>query len=131
MTTQVNPPSEPRNSKTTRVVGTIAKEPEHKVSKSGNPYVKLTIIVDNGIEGATKTWWNANVMMPLVEKIGRGFFSKGRYAKFVGLGTAERKYKKADGTDGSSNDLLSSAVELQDGTFVRLDKKTDDEDAPL
>lgn len=93
------------------------------------------ILIDGGTGDAAKTWWNALVMEPLAAKLGMGFFSKFRYAKFTGLGTPNKKWTSKVGVDGTSNEILITAIELQDGTFVKADREESapaaTEDAPF
>lgn len=131
MTTSVNDPKQPRpKGSTTRVVGTIMKEPEEKTSGAGRLYLKFPILVDPAIPGVPGTWWNAVVMNELVEKVGRGFFTNKRYAKFTGLGTPGKEWTNREGKTGKSNEILVTAIELQDGSFIKADAKKD-EDAPF
>lgn len=121
MTTSVNQPKPPsENGVTTRVVGTIAKEPERLTSRSGNSMAKFPVVVDDG--AGTKTWWNCLIMDNLLGKLPEGLIEKHRYAKFIGLGK-QRSYDKADGSKGTSNDMLITGVEMQNGDFIQADKK--------
>jgi hypothetical protein len=134
MSTQVNDPKAPRpKGTTTRLVGTIMKEPEQKTSAGGRAYLKFPILIDPGLPDVKGTWWNAVVMGELVELVGAGFFSKHRYAKFTGLGTPNKSWTGKDGKAGTSNEILVTAIELQDGSFVNTKKpgSGNDEDAPF
>lgn len=130
MTTTVNEPKKTFESKLVRVIGSIAAEPTEKTGPSGKTFMRFPIIIDSAT-GAEPTWWNASVPMDLVEKIGAGFFSKWRYAKFVGQGTPGREWTGKDGKTGKSNDILVNAIDFQDGTSQTADKKKTDEDAPF
>lgn len=91
--------------------------------------LKFSILVDPGT-GVDGTWWNAMVMGNLAAKMGEGFFTKKRYAKFIGLGQANKEWTSAKtGKSGKSNEILVTAIELQDGTYVKPD--SDKEDAPF
>jgi hypothetical protein len=120
MTTEVNDPKARfGQGSTTRVLAAIAKAPEQKTSKSGNTYIALTLLVEDGLGG--KTWWNAKVMENLAVLCPSGFFEQWRYAKFVGLGSS-RDWEK-DGKKGTSHDLMVSGIELQDRSFIRVERE--------
>lgn len=67
----------------------------------------------------------------LAAQLGAGFFTKKRYAKFIGLGEANKAWTSKDGKkSGTSNEILVTAIELQDGTYVKPES-ADKEDAPF
>lgn len=142
MPTTVNNPSTPQPPKqgTVRVTGTIMTEPNRMTSKNGHELIRFSILVDPQTgDDDKKTWWQATVMGNLesvfqswADTKGNPFFSKFRYAKFTGLGTPNKPWE-SKGKSGISNEILITGVELQDGTYVKAEKKGEgsDEDAPF
>lgn len=127
MTTTVNNPQKPfEKGKSTRLVGTIMKEPEQFTSKTGKDMLRLKVLVDPGLGDEAKVWWNATMMLDLANKVGPEVIKKFGYAKFTGLGSS-REWEK-DGKSGVSHDILITGVELQSGQFIKNDKP---EDAPF
>lgn len=141
MTTTINNPQTPQPPKqgTVRVTGTIMTEPKEMVSKMANRLLRFSILVDGQTgRDSEKTWWQATVMGKLADvfagwadKKGDPFFSKFRYAKFTGLGTANKPWSNGD-RSGVSNEILVTGIELQDGTYVKTEKsENEDEPAPF
>lgn len=105
------------------------KDPERKVSKSGNEFVKVTLMVDPATENSSPTWWDLTIMAPLADKLPDGLLEKFRFLKATGLGS-ERDWTDRNGNTRRSNDLLVSGIEMQNGEFIS-NKKSNDEDAPF
>jgi hypothetical protein len=129
MTTTTQEAKKPFDSKNTRLVGTIMTEPVKRTSRGGRIVMNFKVLVDPGT-GAPGTWWQATVMDTLIDAIGEGFFSKFRYAKFMGLGEPNKPWKnEQSGKEGTANNILITAIELQNGDFIKGAKPEASEDS--
>lgn len=121
--TEVKDPKNFPKGKTTYLIGKIAREPELKTSNSGRSYLAFPMVIDTGVDGVPSTWWNCKIMLDYAEALPSGLLEKNRYMKVSGLGTHR------EGNNGKVfNDILITGVEMQNGEYIRSEKK---EDAPF
>lgn len=139
MSQTLEAPKQIRKGETTRIIGTIIREPVQKTSKAGNLFWSLSVAANPTGKKEDSVYWNMTVMNDLYEKIvsmGAGdLFSKFRYAKFVGL-ASKNNWTDKTGAARIGNDMLVGSIELQNGSVVTTyegnnNGRSKDEDAPF